>query len=86
MMMTSAAAVIFVPPAVILPIGIAQIQCAGIRQSTDCAACQCADGSAGRRSAGRSADYRACACANGGTRNRAVTRIGSAGRKAKGRS
>ena len=75
MVMAAAAAIIFVPPAVILPIGIAQIQCAGIRQSADCSACQCADRSTCRRSASGSANDRTCACANGGTRNRAVTRI-----------
>jgi hypothetical protein len=64
MVMAAAAAIIFVPPAMILPIGIAQIQRARIGQSADCAACQCADGGTCSGRARCGADDGACACAD----------------------
>jgi len=85
-MVASAAAIIFVPPAMILPIGIAEIQCAWVGQTADCAARERADSCTRSGGSGCRANYCTCACTNGGTRYGTFAGVRAAGRKAKGRN
>ena len=77
-MMGAATAIIFVAPAMIVPIRIAQIERAGVGQTADSATGERANrGTRGRCTCGQ-ADNSARACADGRAGNGAFPRIGAA--------